>query len=651
MRQISRRTFLTATAALVSGFVVACRELSPKPPVAIRQLTPSPMPDVPTVTPRPSALAATPTRLPVLEASADGYVAVAPRVLRTGQQETVTVSLFRGTRPAQGEVAVALLRDGKDILRVDGAIAGRGSLPLDLAGVEPGAYELQVQGKGFQERTSIRVESGTLVFVETDKPIYKPGQTVHIRVLTLDPLLRPAGGEVTVEVMDAQGIKIFRQVVSPDEWGMAMLDLPLSIEPNLGVWKVVATVGDRSAQSDIRVERYVLPKYEITVELPKSWALPGEPIKGVVAVEYSFGKPVKGEIEIVGYRYVGAWEEYTRVTKPIDGQDTFELPAVQYASGSPADGGQASARLDITVHEQATGYEEQTSRLITIAQSPVVLRVIPESQVFKPGLPFRLLVVAETPDKQPVDARVELTATYTGDDYAPLRSDTKAVELQRGLATIELAPPAGALSLELSASAPDASGAPVTLRAGYSPSGNFVHVEQVMEGTLRVGDTARFLVHTTRETSNVYYEVLARGQVVFSDVIQSPEIAISLSPQMAPEARLLVYQLLPNAEVAADWLPFKIEGAYPQKVEAGFSQAEAAPGQELDVVVQTEGVARVGLAAVDRSVFILAENRLNLQQVFDELERLFMQPQAEIHDAEPMFDPFAPIVTPGAKET
>ena len=49
--------------------------------------------------------------------------------------------------------------------------------------------------------------------------------------------------------------------------------------------------------------------------------------------------------------------------------------------------------------------------------------------------------------------------------------------------------------------------------------------------------------------------------------------------------------------------------------------------------MQTEGPAKVGLAAVDHSVFILAENRLNLEQVFAELERLYMQPQAELHEA------------------
>ncbi|HEX5166311.1 MAG TPA: alpha-2-macroglobulin family protein, partial [Thermomicrobiales bacterium] len=73
--------------------------------------------------------------------------------------------------------------------------------------------------------------------------------------------------------------------------------------------------------------------------------------------------------------------------------------------------------------------------------------------------------------------------------------------------------------------------------------------------------------------------------------------------------------------------------------------------------VQTDGPARVGLVAVDRSVFILAENRLNLQQVFAELERLSLQPQAELHEAEggievqPMFDPWGPTTIPGAEET
>jgi len=84
-------------------------------------------------------------------------------------------------------------------------------------------------------------------------------------------------------------------------------------------------------------------------------------------------------------------------------------------------------------------------------------------------------------------------------------------------------------------------------------------------------------------------------------------------------------------------------------VTASFSAGESRPGDDLSVDVQTQGPARVGLAAVDRSVYILAENRLNLQQVFDEIERLYQQPQAELHEGE-FFAP-APVIIPGAAET
>ncbi len=184
--------------------------------------------------------------------------------------------------------------------------------------------------------------------------------------------------------------------------------------------------------------------------------------------------------------------------------------------------------------------------------------------------------------------------------------------------------------------------------AGYSPSGNFIHVEQVDPALLKVGDRAGFRVSSTSEARHFYYEVVSRDRVVFTGSTNSPEIAFTVTPAMAPSARLLVYQILPTSEVAADFIPFEAEGDYPHQVTASFSIEEARPGDKLQIGVQTEGPAKVGLVAVDRSVYILAENRLNLQQVFAELERLYMQPQAELHEAEA---PPGPIVIRGAQET
>jgi CD109 antigen len=164
----------------------------------------------------------------------------------------------------------------------------------------------------------------------------------YIRVLALDPELRPVAGEAVVEALDAKGIKIFRKNVAIDEFGIASLDLPLSTEPNLGVWKLLATAGERSAQLDVRVERYVLPKYEVRVELESSWALASDRISGRIAAEYSFGKPVDGEAEVIASRYTGVWEEYARITLPVEGgAATFELPPVEFVAGSPARGRRA----------------------------------------------------------------------------------------------------------------------------------------------------------------------------------------------------------------------------------------------------------------------------------------------------------------------
>ena len=116
---------------------------------------------------------------------------------------------------------------------------------------------------------------------------------------------------------------------------------------------------------------------------------------------------------------------------------------------------------------------------------------------------------------------------------------------------------------------------------------------------------------------------------MFSDTSDSAEIAFVTAPAMAPSSRLIVYQILPDNEVAADYISFDVSGGYPMETSIRTSADEARPGEPVEIELVTQGRARVGLAAVDRSVFILAENRLNLQQVFAELERLYMQPQVE----------------------
>ena len=634
---------------LILIFAAACsREAQPtgltSTPTLDSTATPGGTPAVsPALTPvTPVAV----TRPKPVTGPVDGYLAVAPSVLRSNAVESVSVSLFSRGRPASGNVMVALLSNGVPVSKASGFIEGQGSLDVKVPALADGVYELAVEGPGFSASQELQVESRTVLFLETDKPVYKPGQTVNIRVLTLDPELKPVVGHVVVEAQDAKGIKIFRKTTTSDDYGMTTLELPLSTEPNLGVWKLTAFSGNRKTQLDIRVDEYVLPKYDVAVDLPKSWILANEPITGAVSSEYSFGRPVKGEVTITATRYVGRWEEYASVVEQLDGTTTFELPAPGYVAGVPGAGGLGNVQLQITVRERSTGYVESTTQLITVAATPLSLQVIPESNVFKPGLPFSFLVVTETPDNQPLSEDVSVRIQYADKELDTFKERTEEVTTQDGKALLTVTPPPDAVAFTLEAWA-DEGHASLTINAGYSPSGSFIHLEQVSDGPLQVGDVVEFHVAATKEGGNFYYEVLSRGMVVFSDYSAEPTIRFTVTPLMAPEARVLVYQILPNSEVAADYLPFSVEAAYPHEVAVAFGENEVRPGDEVDINVQTQGEARVGLVAVDRSVYILAENRLNLQQVFSELERLYQLPQVELHEGRSLSN----VSTRGAKET
>ena len=525
-----------------------------------------------------------PACVPKPALAADSYVAVVPDVLHVGRAEAVSMSLSAGGQAVKDNIEVSLLKDNKLVASSKQSVNGAGTVTINVPQNLPeGQYEIQVKGNGFSDKAQVTVEKSFLVFVETDKPIYKPGQTIEMRVLTLDPDLKPVTENATVEILDAKGIKIFRSVVRTDDYGMATLELPLSSEPNLGVWKINVVTEKSRNQLDVRVEEYVLPKYEITVDLPREWFLVTEPVRGKIKAVYSFGKPVTGDLKIEALKYVGQWQTYTTITKAINGEADFELPAVGYVAGTPAGAGQGNIQLNVTVEEKATGYVEKTSRLLTVAQSPVNLQLIPEGNVFKPGLPFSFLVVTETPDNKPVDAKISTTVTYSNDKFETIRTDNKTLQTAKGKAVLDLNPPANAIALSIDAfeltpvSSTQPAQATKVLQASYSPSGNFIHLEQVSEGTPNVGQKITFNINSTNRAVNFYYEVIARGRVVFSAYTRNREISFSTTPAMAPTAKLLVYQILPNSEVAADYLPFNVGAVYPQNVTSAFNTTQARP--------------------------------------------------------------------------
>ena len=66
----------------------------------------------------------------------------------------------------------------------------------------------------------VRLQDKVSVLLTTEKPIYQPGQTIHVRALALDRSNHEAVGnrDLLFEVEDSRGNKVFKKATRTDEF-------------------------------------------------------------------------------------------------------------------------------------------------------------------------------------------------------------------------------------------------------------------------------------------------------------------------------------------------------------------------------------------------------------------------------------------------
>src|SRR5262249_36388724 len=134
--------------------------------------------------------------------------------------------------------------------------------------VPAGAYTLRVLTKSaLGEETlqrDVTIKTGAKVLLVTDKPLYQPGQVMHIRAMALRPFdLKPvASQELNFEVEDSKGNKVFKRSLKTSEFGVASIDFQLADEVNMGDYHVRAILSETQADKTVGVKKYVLPKFK-----------------------------------------------------------------------------------------------------------------------------------------------------------------------------------------------------------------------------------------------------------------------------------------------------------------------------------------------------------------------------------------------------
>src|SRR6266481_927078 len=145
------------------------------------------------------------------------------------------------------------------------------------------------------------------VLLSTDKPLYQPDQTLHMRALVLDDQ-RHAWPKHPLRfvVHDPDEAVIFSTDAETSRFGIASADWPIPSSQKLGSYRVSADItGDadnRELQGNqlIRISRYELPTFTVNVVANQPFYLPGQNADLTVSANYMFGKPVlRGHVRIV----------------------------------------------------------------------------------------------------------------------------------------------------------------------------------------------------------------------------------------------------------------------------------------------------------------------------------------------------------------
>jgi hypothetical protein len=194
-----------------------------------------------------------------------------------------------------------------------GRLNGRGTaeaqlrFPAGLVGSYPLRYVAATPIGEAEFTQQVRLEDKVSILLTTEKPIYQPGQTIHVRALALDRAHHDATGgrKLTFEVEDSRGNKVFKKATQTDKFGIASAEFGLADEVNLGTYHLRAVMGaeeagTNTAEMALNVERYVLPKFKVAVDFAgkdnraKRGYRPGDHVTGTVRANYFFGKPVDG---------------------------------------------------------------------------------------------------------------------------------------------------------------------------------------------------------------------------------------------------------------------------------------------------------------------------------------------------------------------
>uniref|UniRef100_A0A8C2YT07 Ovostatin-like n=1 Tax=Chinchilla lanigera TaxID=34839 RepID=A0A8C2YT07_CHILA len=493
-----------------------------------------------------------------------------------------------------------------------------------------------------------------MVFVQTDKSIYKPAQDVLFRIVSMDDDLKPVE-EVypVITVMDPHGNRIQQWVNEKSERGILQLSFRLIPEPILGWYTItVETTSEKKEYHSFSVEEYVLPKFQLTVDAPETVLIVDSEFKVNVCALYTYGKPVEGNVHLRVCRestFYGDCRHLHSICKNFTVQlgkdgctsqlintDDFEFNREGYLS---------YLQVQALVTESGTGVQLTENRNIFIRTSMVKMRFENMDTFYKQGLPYSGQIKLLHPDDSPIPNEViqlhladKIVGNYTTDTHGIAQFSLDTSKITYPNITLKATYKDNENCKAHGWVLPEYPTPKYFVYRFYSRTNSFLKIVPERE-ELRCNQQKQVTVHYLLNmedledktyTVSFNYLVISRGVIILhgqqkieikDDAVKGEfSIPVEVSTELAPSAVMLVYGLHPAGEMVADTARFQIEKCFKNKVNLSFSKERSSPGSSVSLQVSAASNSLCALLAVDQSVLLLSNyGQLSAQSVYNQL--------------------------------
>ncbi|XP_058015546.1 complement C5 [Ahaetulla prasina] len=611
------------------------------------------------------------------------YVISAPKFIRVGASEQVVIQAYGYTQEFSATISIKSYPD-KIITYAFGTIQltpanrfqGSVSLtvqPKDLRTNDPQtrveSVYLEATSAHFtrQKKMLLTYDNGFL-FIQTDKPIYTPDQSVKVRVYSLNEELRPARRAAVLTFVDPDGVDV-DIIREEDATGIVSFpEFKIPPYPKFGIWTIKAKYDKEfttSAVAKFQVKEYAMPRFSVEIIPENSFISSNhfERFKITILARYFYKKKLT-EAEIYVRFGIVQGSQKNMLPKSLrqihmeEGvgvlyfNSRIAISELGYSELSDIDG--ATLYIAASVLETRDGHSED-AELTTIKYtlSPYKLDLIATPLFVKPGLPYFIKAqVRDMLDVSVGNVPVVLKATALNDQRIETRLIEEGSDFGSGITssrdgtvifTVNIPSDTKELEFKITTadkSLPEENQASETFEAKsyVSLSGSYLYISWTSDHrALQVGESMQLKVHPAshyiEKILHYSYLILSKGKIIkygTQDKIQGLSyqgLTIHITKEMVPSARLLVYYIVTGegtAELVADsvWLNVQQKCGNNLEVRILKNGRVYQPGEAVSLSMTSEFDSLVALSAMDKAIYgVTGSKQKSMEKALLKLEK------------------------------